>query len=704
MRGRIDTVRKTAFLLLLLPSFSFAGNLTTWFSDGGYKLAQDDLPPSTTNQFWHGGQAYRKGSRNETVSLVLYLGNPTASDISQVSVSNLSFSGAGGTLSSVVVSSMNVWNMVNRPITQYIVRYLEIKGLSQLSYEWYFDEFHVPERFRRPCTVQETGACTHNSGTKWVDRPDHNKFYPDILEPYENVVTSSFTVYASSSQAIWWDVYIPTTTTAGDYTATITVKEGVTVSTSITVNLHVYGITFTDVPAAKVMIYTEDSNIQTRHHGEEAPNMTAEPYYTTRKKYYQALHKNLINPIGNDNTASDSPYAIDVARLNGSLYSAATGYYGRGQDTGDRVYSIGTYGGGWQSNWGTTNAETVCGHLANWQNYFKTNFSSAISLWYLTDEPTVWTDTNKWSTWASTVTSCQVSGYKTYSFVTGSFPSIYTGAPNVTFPCAWTWLGASSTTWQTRTDYFNGQGMTCGYNGHRPSHGSLATEDDGTSPMAIVLSMYKMGIGLYFYWESTYYNDYQGGRGNTDLWHNAQTFGGAPTYDPDDEYQAGGYMGWNSTNGDGVLFYPGTDTVNPADSRGVDAVYESLRLKKLRDGIQFIDYVTQAAAIDSATVAGIVDTLVPKALYEYTCADPNDCTWELGPIQWSNDPDVWETNKEALAAIIEGAPSPSCGDSSCNGTETCSTCPGDCGECASSETGSAQFKGNFRFMGNGRFR
>jgi hypothetical protein len=68
------------------------------------------------------------------------------------------------------------------------------------------------------------------------------------------------------------------------------------------------------------------------------------------------------------------------------------------------------------------------------------------------------------------------------------------------------------------------------YGGTRPGEGSFATEDDGTSLRELPWWKYKKQVDRWFIWESTYYNDYQNGRGNTNVFTTAQTFGYAPTF------------------------------------------------------------------------------------------------------------------------------------------------------------------------------
>ncbi len=114
-----------------------------------------------------------------------------------------------------------------------------------------------------------------------------------------------------------------------------------------------------------------------------------------------------------------------------------------------------------------------------------------------------------------------------------------------------------------------------------------------------------------------------------------------------------GETGNNYSNGDGVMFYPGTDTAYPAESYGVQGPLASLRLKYWRRGIQDVDYLALAQQKDPVKTQQILNQIVPKALWEYGVNDPSDPTWVRTDISWSNDPDVWEAARKQLADIIE---------------------------------------------------
>jgi hypothetical protein len=68
-----------------------------------------------------------------------------------------------------------------------------------------------------------------------------------------------------------------------------------------------------------------------------------------------------------------------------------------------------------------------------------------------------------------------------------------------------------------------------------------------------------------------------------------------------------------------------------------------------------VDYIALAAAKSPKAVAKIVSQMVPAALWENQCPDPaNDCSYFIGPVTWSNNPDDWEKVRAQLAHIIDG--------------------------------------------------
>src|SRR6185312_11901358 len=127
------------------------------------------------------------------------------------------------------------------------------------------------------------------------------------------------------------------------------------------------------------------------------------------------------------------------------------------------------------------------------------------------------------------------------SFATIPLTTAQASVSSLNIAATWFTVG-DTTTWQNAV---NTQLATSGkeyfqYNGKRPSQGSFATEDDGIALRELAWAQYKKGIERWFFWESTYYNDYQGGRGETNVFKNAQTFGGSSGTD-----SIIGKTGWN---------------------------------------------------------------------------------------------------------------------------------------------------------------
>jgi hypothetical protein len=610
-----------------------------WANTGEDKVTQSERRSSSgvdvRNSAWNGVSITVAGAKNEVVAF------NTVLEANNVSAKNVSFTfdtliGPGGT--TIATKSSDVFDWANRPIENFFVRYLEIKGLSALSYQTY-DERHIPDRLQRPSDSNGIGTGT------WTDRPDHNAFYPDIAVPLE--LEPTFDIAKGQNQSIWTDIYIPKTTVAGTYTGTVTVRENGVGVAHIPVHLTVHNFTLPDDPSADTMLFFSRENVNERYLGErwiweglsQWDNAVA-----IRDHHFQLAHRHKISLIDADETTTDHPSNEWLPRLNGSLFTSVNGYDGPGVGVGNGVYSIGTYGT-W--NWKSEGEVGMHTRTNAWEQWFREYSPSTERFVYLVDEPTDFTEINTWTTWMKNNPGV---GKHLKSFSTVSARESVLGAPNLDIHASWANIGPT-TAWQQAIDTLTTSPTKDAYmyNGKRPAVGSFATEDDGIALRALVWAQYKKQIDRWFFWESTYYNNYQGGAGQTNVFQTAHTFGTNSSVDP-----IRGESGWNYSNGDGVLFYPGTDTVFPTESYGVNGPIASLRLKFWRRGIQDVDYLALASKVDPVRTQQIVNNLVPKALWEYGVTDPSDPTYVRTDISWSTDPDVWEQARAELASIIQG--------------------------------------------------
>ncbi|HTM74414.1 MAG TPA: glycoside hydrolase domain-containing protein [Pseudolabrys sp.] len=618
-----------------------------WANDGEDKVTRDELRTRTglrpvINRAWDGQSVQLFGAKNEVVSfnLVLEAGRNAAS---AVTVEFRELTGPDGAkIATAAADPGKVFTWVDRDIELFLVRYLQIKGLSQVSYQTY-DERHIPERFQRP--VKDGFALGG-----WNDRPDHDKFYPEIAVPLE--LQPSFSIAANQNQSIWADIYVPKDARAGDYSGEVLIRENNEIKYRVPVNLKVRNFTLPDRPSAKTMVATSYHEVAKRYTGiAEPPPGSPEDELTKRVLDHQMMiaHRHRISLI-DDNGGAETwkefqPRPEWLPRLSGALFTAAAGYKGPGEGVGNDVFSIGTYGQ-WHNWWRSITKENLLDATNKWESWFEQNSPTTERFLYLDDESDDYSQMEHWARWMRTNSG---PGGKLKSFATADLLLTNKKVPALDITASWFRVGVTNA-WDRAVSELRADPRKefYLYNAQRPASGSFATEDDGVALRELAWGQYKKKIDRWFFWNATYYDDYQGTRGPTNVFKTAQTFGGVPQRDP-----TVGETSWNYANGDGVLFYPGTDTIFPGESYGVDGPFASLRLKFWRRGIQDVDYLTMAAEVDAAATQAIVDRMVPKVLWEYGASDPADPTWVRAPLSWSSNPDDWEAARAELADIIE---------------------------------------------------
>ena len=624
-----------------------------WANNGEDKVTRDELRASSgsdvTNSLWNGTQVILFGAKNEVISFNLVL-EAAGATVQNVSVSFDTLTGPGGfTIHSAAVSGNGVFNWVGRNIELFYIRYLEIKGLSHdLCYDVSYDERHVPERFRRPWTGEGDGTGT------WEDRPDHNKFYPDIAVPLELV--QQFTISADRNQSIWVDIYIPQNAPSGAYEGTVIIKENGTIARSVPVSLIVRDFTLPDYPSAPTMLYISDENINYRYLGSEYidPESSDHPKsLAIINRHFQVAHRHKISLIDN----YVEVHQMDEAwkdRLNGTLFKASSGYDGPGVGVGNNVYAIGTYGGWtWGESWREDSKTDMWNNTDAWVDWFTGQaFTTPTEYFlYLIDESDDYATTQKWAQW---IKSNPGPGKNLMSMATVSSPSAWQNSmPSLDIPASGISVGITNL-WENAVTALaqDPEKRFYYYNGSRPASGSFCTEDDGVALRVNGWIQNKKNIDRWFYWEGTYYDNYQCAQGDTDVFTRAQTFG-CKEAGLDTQFARGEY-GWNYTNGDGVLFYPGTDLHYTARNYGVEGPFASLRLKHWRRGIQDADYLALAEAVNPEATKAIIERMVPKVLWEYGVENEQDPTYVYTDISWSDDPNDWEGARKELADIIEG--------------------------------------------------
>jgi len=635
---------------------SESSSIVIWANDGGDKITRDELraytdPASVINSVWDGEEIYLFGAKNEVVSFNLVLEAPTA-DIVDVDVSlNMLIGSDGNKITTRSASGDNLFNFEGRNIELFYVRYLEIEGLStNLAFSGVdYDERHIPRRFQRPYDENYEGIGV------WEDRVDHNKMYPDIAVPLE--LESPFTVSEGTSQSIWADIYIPKNTPAGDYEGVISILVDRVTVLQVPITLRVRGFALPDLPSAKTMLAYSPENINSRYLDDEYPTPGTDKYTQSielQNRHFQLVHRHKISLINDwdfdvtNETLNDELLDAWISRLNGTLFTPEYGYEGIGEGVGNNVFSIGTYGS-WYWQEGTE--EDMWENTDPWVNWFDSQgFSTPTEYFlYLVDESDDFPQIEQWAIW---IENNPGPGKNMMSMATIPLTDAVQHTPSLDIPTSEGTFGLTERWENSLATHRDKQGTKFYmYNGQRPATGSFALEDDGVALRVLAWGQYKMDVDRWFYWESTYYDNYQGDVGPTNVFQTAHTYG---SFEREDDVL--GKTGWNYFNGDGVLLYPGTDLQFTEENYGVEGPFASLRLKQWRRGIQDVDYLTLAENIDPIRTAQIIDEMIPVVLWELGCETyQGECDgWIKTDISWPTDPNVWEEARAKLADIIEG--------------------------------------------------
>lgn len=619
-----------------------------WANDGLDKVRRDERRGSSgqvvTNSVWDGTSVRIFGARNEVVSfnLIVEAGTRGATGLT---VEFNSLVGPGGArISSRQAKKDGLFDFRGRNIEVFHVGYLQIKGLSRLGYDPTYDERHIPVKMRLPYRI--SGGKAVSSGT-FSERPGANRYYPDIAVPIEAV--SRFDIKGGENQSLWVDIYIPKESKPGIYKGVLTIKGGSGLVKEVPVALEVLGFSLPDQPSAKTMVYLGESDMNDRYIGRKWLNASGEKKWTLwlNERVWNAhqlmAHRHRISLV-DDGVAPPEKLERWRPVLSGALFTPANGYDGPGIGVSSGVYSIGTYGG-WRRLVDSENKVAVQEFSDKWAAWFKKNFPDVECFLYLIDEPKQ-ADMPKVERWASWIDEGTGPGKSLKTLVTTNLVEADRSAPSVDIAfTAW----GDTNVWRPAIERRERAGKPYwAYNGSRITTGSFMIEDEGASLRALGWTHFKHKVTRWFYWHSTHYQNTSHVSYENNVFRQAWTFG---RKNPAPHVKFGD-TGYNYSNGDGVLFYPGTDRRFPEDSHGLDGPIASLRLKLWRRGIQDVDYLAMASKISPGAVEAIVAGMVPKSLWEVGVTNPFDPTYVHADASWSIDPDAWEAARRKLASII----------------------------------------------------
>lgn len=428
--------------------------------------------------------------------------------------------------------------------------------------------------------------------------PQVPKSIPDILVPHD----APLLISPNKSQAFWIDVWIPRDLEAGLHQGTVQVissgrcQDGCDIS----VELEVLDRSMPEVATARSMLWFSGGD---RIGSTSEPRYFANPTETERKalrlQHYQLARRHRITLFW----GKFESLTIELdALLSGQAFSQEAGYDGPGQGRGQDLLVLHAYGG-------ELDAESA----AEWLGVAK-RYSDLVDVFgYIMDEPgrKAIPEVNR---------RIEVSKPMTSLVTTAFNPQVDTD------------IFAAPADLYRQADAKRAEGLgktTWIYNGVRPFTGTYAIDDVGISPRVNPWIQYKLGIERWFYWDATYYEDFQGKRGAVDVLGDPLNFSNRHG---------------DRINGDGLLMYPGRDLLFPEHDMGVAAPLASIRLKNWRRGIEDVEYLVMAREAGySKEVDALLDVLLPVVA---GAADRD------APVSWPEDGARWRLARRYLFELL----------------------------------------------------
>ena len=413
---------------------------------------------------------------------------------------------------------------------------------------------------------------------------------PDRLVPQE----SALDIAAGQNQAFWIDLWIPPEAAAGTFTGELLVRAngGCEVDCELTLELEVLDRLMPETSYARTMLWfsggEDDERYMHARYFADPAQASEQAKRALRLSHYQLAKKHRITLFaGNHEAPSDELKDL----LSGRAFAEEMGYRGPGQSRGQDLFVLHAYGG-----------ELTKSEAEEWLAYSAGYRDLQDTFVYVMDEPpeSEFEEVNR-----RVRVSKPMPAFVTSDFDAKSEADIFAVLAS---------LYNRENAEQCRDV---GKRLWI-YNGVRPFTGSYAIDDVAVSPRVNPWIQYKLGIERWFYWEATYYFDFQGQRGAVDV-----------SRDPMNFTNRHG----DGVNGDGLLIYPGRDYLFPSSDAGVDGPLASIRLKNWRRGIEDVEYLVMARAAGfDAEVDRLLDALLPRVVDAASASDA--VSWPEEGMSW----------------------------------------------------------------------
>ena len=568
--------------MIATPGQALADLAAIWAVDDGTKVStqQIDHPLEASNLTFDGSSIHLLAARNEIVAF-------------QVIVEGGDAETTGVSIDLEAVGPIRNSGVSDDPDRYFVNRLIEISA-----------QHYVP-------IAERTHELAWKPGTP-AEPALPPGLIPDALLP---VPASGVSVPARQNRGFWVDIYVPPTVAAGTYRGTVVVtRDGKLCAMAaclLDVELEVIHATLPDRPTARTMVWFSggDENRERlfERYVANPDELTAAGAESLRRRHFQLARRHRITLfIGED----DAPTDELSRRLTGEAFSETAGYGGPGHGLPQDLYVLHSYGG----------RELPASEARSWQSWLSATAPDADAFYYVWDEPS----TSNFDQINRLVAEAQpIPSFVTTPYNRSLDVDVFAALPSQLS------MTVARRAWRAGKRTFV-------YNGIRPYSGTFMIDDVAISPRVNSWIQYKYGIERWFYWEATYYHDFQGGRGAIDVLSRADNFSN----------RAG-----DVCNGDGLLMYPGRDLLYPDSDAGVMRPLASIRLLNWRRGIQDVEYLALARE------AGHGD-LVDRLLHGMIPAALEDETRGRARVSWSESGEDWLLARRILAQAISTGEAP----------------------------------------------
>jgi hypothetical protein len=580
---------------LLLPGLATAqaGVAHVWAVNDGEKVERDDRSSRLRegNSAWDGQRVRLFGGRNEIVAFQVIV-DADADGIRGLSLALPELRLKGGASPTACIRyappAADPSESAGRPIQIFPLHYLNVTQTTRAEWAWGPDSLAAPADTLgwKPVQLVPENARAGRGG------------FPVSVAPGQN-------------QAIWIDVYTGRDRPAGLYEGTVAVTaDGRTLD--IPVELRVYDFALPDENSVTAMVYYEPSQPELYH----GRNLDA--------AYHRAAHRHRVELVHAYDQAAVEEH---IGRFEGGDFTAARGYEGPGEKTGNTLAPVSFYGPG--EGW--DDRANAWRKADDWMGFLRRRIPGVRTFLYMPDEPAP-SQYPEILRLAANVHSNPGPGRALPVFITKHWVPELTDAVDI-------WCSPPQSFDLARAASERSRGHSYWtYNSGRPNAPALLIDAPATEARAMMWALFKHGVDVYFYWHGVHWqhNRQKQGERRQDVWTNPITFDNRGQPHKTDH----GYL-----NGDGVLFYPGEERVHPSEDRGIAGPVASVQLANLRRGIQDHLYLTLARRRGrGAVVDDVLRSVVPRV---FSDAGPT--------VGFAEKGDAFEAARRRLAEAIVAA-------------------------------------------------